>query len=165
MQTLETASPPTAPEPARAARSTVATERARSRASVVATVLVWTPMLLWYAAFRPGLMSSDSITVYSYAVHGGWVDYHPPAYIAAMWLSASVLGSPSLLTLAQSLLLAAAIVAVARSLLRLGVHRFAVYGATAVVAIFRRSAPSPSACGRTCPTQPHFCFSAPVSSI
>ena len=134
MQTLETASPPTAPEPdappARRWRPS-----APGRASVVATVLVWTPMLLWYAAFRPGLMSSDSITVYSYAVHGGWVDYHPPAYIAAMWLSASVLGSPSLLTLAQSLLLAAAIVAVARSLLRLGVHRFAVYGATAVVAI------------------------------
>jgi hypothetical protein len=135
MQTVAaTASPPLPPE---AVAPSVRRWRpsAPGRASVLATALVWLPMLVWYAAFRPGLMSSDSITVYDYAVHGGWVDYHAPAYIAGMWLSTTLTGSPSLLTLAQSLLLAAAIVAVARSLLRLGVHRYAVYGATAVVAL------------------------------
>jgi hypothetical protein len=92
-------------------------------------------MLWWYAAFRPGLMSGDSLAVYDMAKHGNWSDLHPPAYIVAMWVSTTLLGSPSLLTLAQSVLLAAGIVAIARSLLRLGVHRAAVYGTTAVVAL------------------------------
>ena len=52
-----------------------------------------------------------------------------------MWVSTTLFDSPSLLTLGQSLFLAAGIVAVARSLLRLGANRKAVYGVTAVVAV------------------------------
>jgi hypothetical protein len=101
----------------------------------VATALVWLPMLGWYAAFRPGLMSADSLMIYEMAKHGNWLDLQPPAYTAAMWLSTTVFGSPSFLTLGQSLFLAAGIVAVARALLRLGVNRYAVYATTAVVAL------------------------------
>jgi hypothetical protein len=106
-----------------------------SQGAVLATAMVWLPMLGWYAAFRPGLMSADSLSIYDFARHGDWQDLHPPAYIAAMWVSTTLLGSPSLLTLGQSLFLAAGIVAVARALLRLGVHRDAVCVTTALVAL------------------------------
>ena len=41
---------------------------------MLATGLVWLPMLLWYAAFRPGLMSADSLVIYEMAKHGLWLD-------------------------------------------------------------------------------------------
>jgi hypothetical protein len=134
MQTLATESPPAAPEPVAPAERRWRPS-APTRGAALATGLVWLPMLFWYAAFRPGLMSADSLAIYEFAKHGHWVDIQPPAYIAAMWVSTSVFGSPSLLTLAQSLLLAAGIVAVARALIRLGVHRTTVLVVTAVVAL------------------------------
>jgi Family of unknown function (DUF6020) len=134
MQTIATAPPSTTPEPV-ASPQRRWRPSAPPRGSVLATVLVWLPMLGWYAAFRPGLMSFDSVVIYEMAKHGNWLDLQPPAYIAAMWVSTTLLGSPSLLTLGQSLFLAAGIVAVARALLRLGVNRYAVYGTTAVIAL------------------------------
>jgi hypothetical protein len=134
MQTLATESPPAAPEPVAPAERRWRPELP-THGAALATGLVWLPMLGWYVAFRPGIMSGDSIAIYELAKHGHWVDYHPPAYIAAMWVSTSLLGSPSLLTLAQSLLLAASVVAVVHSLLRIGVNRYAVYAVSAVVAL------------------------------
>lgn len=84
------------------------------------TLAVWAPMLLWFAAFRPGIMTPDSLEHWAQATRGGWTDLHPPAYTALMWISAELVGSPSVLTLAQSLFLAAGIVAVARASARLG---------------------------------------------
>jgi hypothetical protein len=134
MQTAATASPPHSLEP-----DAPPQRRWRPppppRGALAATGLVWLPMLAWYAAFRPGLMSADSLQIYEFALHGHWQDQQPPAYIASMWVSHALLGSPSLLTLAQSLLLAASIVAVARALLRLGANRKAVYVVTAIVAL------------------------------
>jgi len=100
----------------------------------VPVLILWTPMLVWFAALRPGLMSSDSIDVWRQATQGPWKDIHPPAYIFANWVSYQVVGSPSLVTLGQSLLLAAAICAVARALLRLGCRTWAVRTAALVVA-------------------------------
>ncbi len=87
-------------------------------------------MLLWFAAFRPGIMTTDSLNHWEQANHGGWVDVQPPAYTAMMSLSAWLTDSPILLTLGQSLFLAAAIAAVARSLVHAGAPR----RATAIVA-------------------------------
>ena len=95
---------------------------------------VWTPMMFWFASFRPGLMSADSLAHWTEATRGGWMDLHPPAYTALMWVSATLAGSPSLLTLSQSLLLAAGIVAVAKALVRLGAPRTATVVTTGVVA-------------------------------
>lgn len=90
-------------------------------------------MLGWFAAVRPGLMSHDSLSAWSQATEGGWVDVHAPAYTAAMWLSWKVVHDPSLVALGQSLLLAAGIVAVARAVLRLGAPPPLVACAAAVV--------------------------------
>lgn len=99
------------------------------------TLLVWMPMVCWYAALRPGLMSSDSLSVWRQATSGDWVDLHPPVYTAAMLLSASIFDHPGLLTLGQSLFLAASVVAVARSLVRLGAPVRALWFATGALAV------------------------------
>lgn len=106
--------------------------RLPTRAAVVATLVTWLPMAAWYLALRPGLMSNDSLVVWRQATHGHWVDFHPPLYTAAMWLSSVVVGGPDLVTLGQSLLLAASMVAVARAVIRLGAP---VAGAGAVLAV------------------------------
>lgn len=92
-------------------------------------------MLGWFAAVRPGIMSADSLEIWRQATQGHWVDLHPPAYTAAMWLSSRLSHDPSLVTLGQSLFLAAAIVAVARAVLRLGAPCAAVAVATGTVAM------------------------------
>ena len=135
MQTVAASSPPLIEEPVASPPTRRWRPTPPSRGSVLATGLVWLPMLVWYAAFRPGIMSADSVAIYEMAKHGHWLDLHPPAYIAAMWVSTTLIGSPSLLTLGQSLFLAAGIVAVARALLRLGVPRSPVYITTAIVAL------------------------------
>jgi len=135
MQTVATPSPPLIEESVAPATRRRWRPAPPTRGAVLATGLVWLPMLVWYAAFRPGIMSADSIVIYEMAKHGHWLDLQPPAYIAAMWVSTTLLGSPTLLALGQSLLLAAGIVAVARALLRLGVPRYPVYVTTAIVAL------------------------------
>lgn len=92
-------------------------------------------MLGWYAALRPGLMSADSLEIWRQATQGNWVDLHPPLYTFAVWLSSLVVHDPSLVTLGQSLFVAAAIVAVARAVRRLGAPASAVAVVTGAVAV------------------------------
>lgn len=99
------------------------------------TLAVWLPMLGWYAALRPGMMTTDSLNIWRQVTEGDWVDLHPPAYTAAVWLSSVFAGGPDLATLGQSLFLAASIVAVARSVLRLGAPRPAVGAVVGVLAV------------------------------
>lgn len=94
----------------------------------------WLPMLWWFAAFRPGLMSADSLESWAQATGGTWVDLQPPIYTAAMWLSDALVGSPSLLTLGQSLFLAAGIAATGRAVVHAGADRRLVVGLCAAVA-------------------------------
>src|SRR5262245_4814972 len=101
---------------------------------VLATLVLWLPMVVWFAALRPGLMSSDSIDVWGQATQGPWKDIHPPAYVFVNWVSSEAVGSPSLVVLGQSLFLAAAICAVARALLGFGCRTWAVVASAVVVA-------------------------------
>lgn len=116
------------------ARDGMAARLRPERAAVVATFLAWLPMLGWYAALRPGLMSADSLAVWGQATRGGWVDIQAPAYTAAVWLSAQIVGGPDLVTLGQSLFLAAALVAVARAVVRMGAPLRPVVVVTAAAA-------------------------------
>src|SRR5215207_846601 len=97
------------------------------------SLLAWLPMLLWLAAFFPGLMSADSLAIWQQATEGGWRDVHPPIYTAAMWVSAHTVDSPVLLTLAQSWFLAFAIVSVALACIRAGANRRLVIVVTAIL--------------------------------
>jgi hypothetical protein len=105
------------------------------RTSIWLTLAAWAPSLVWFAALRPGLMSGDSLSEWQQATGGHWVDLHPPVYTAAMWVSDRLGGGPSLLTVSQSLLLAAAVVAVARAMVRLGGRPWAVATCAAVVVV------------------------------
>ena len=103
------------------------------RPALSLTLAAWVPSLLWFAALQPGLMSADSLAVWQQATDGPWVDLHPPAYTAAMWVSGAVIGSPALLTLAQSLFLVYAIISVALASDRAGANRTLNGVLTAVV--------------------------------
>lgn len=105
------------------------------RSSVRLTLLAWAPMLFWYAAVRPGLLSADSLLVWGQVVFGHWVDYHPPLYTAAVWVSAHLVHGPDLVTLGQSLLLVASIVSMTRATRRLGSPLAAVAAAAAVLVV------------------------------
>ena len=98
---------------------------------------MWLPLLLWFLAFAPGIMTADSLNVYHQAISGTarWVDWHPPVNMAAMWVSVQLTDGPALVTLAQSLLLAGGMLAVARASMRAGANRIGVVVVTALLAV------------------------------
>lgn len=71
-------------------------------------------------------MSSDSIGSWRQAATGTITDDITPSYTALMKLSQLMTGSPSALTLGQQALLASSVVAVATSLVHIGVRRWLV---------------------------------------
>lgn len=97
------------------------------------TALAWAPLLLWFAAFKPGIMSADSLGSWWQASTGNVSDDITPSYTALMKLSLVLTDSPSALAIGQQLLLASAFVAVAAALVHLGVHRWLVIACTAVL--------------------------------
>ena len=110
-------------------------ERAhRARWAWLGTAVLWIPLFLWFLGNRPGFMTFDSLDVWRQVVTNDWEDTHPIAYVFAMWLSRSLIGSPSLLTVAQTLYMAAALALLARSLIRAGSHRVVTYVVVGIVA-------------------------------
>jgi hypothetical protein len=98
------------------------------------TMALWVPMFVWFLGNRPGFMTFDSFDVWRQASTGHWEDTHPVAYVLAMKVSEIVLGSASLLTLGQSLYVAAGLALLCRSLVRAGCHRGVTYAVGAIVA-------------------------------
>ncbi|MFI6811589.1 hypothetical protein ACIBG7_04225 [Nonomuraea sp. NPDC050328] len=77
-------------------------------------------LLLWWAAFYPGLFSRDSVLYLSHTLAGPWVSDHSVLYDALMWLSFTVTGDLGAVTLLQTTAMAAALTFLAQSLKRLG---------------------------------------------
>ncbi len=102
---------------------------------VGATTLLSLPLFLWWLAFRPGIMSADSLGVWQQVVTGEWHDIHPPLYVAVMWLSNLVFDSPSGLTVGQQVFLASGIAGVSFSLIRLGTSRSLTWAIAAAVSM------------------------------
>jgi hypothetical protein len=122
---LAESGPASEANPARPQR--VVTERARRIATfVVLTALAWLPLFFWYAAFRPGIMSADSLGSWWQASTGRVTDDIAPTYTFLMYVSQRLVGSPSGLALFQQALLASSFVAVGWSLVHLGVRRWVV---------------------------------------
>jgi hypothetical protein len=95
----------------------------RARWSIAGTAVLWLPFLLWFLGNRPGFMTFDSFDVWRQAVNNDWEDTHPIAYVMAMKLSQLIIGTPSLLTFAQTIYMAIALGLLCRALLRAGCHR------------------------------------------
>ena len=79
-------------------------------------------LLLWWAAFYPGLMSYDSFDYTWEVTTGHWVDDHSIAYDAAVWLSLNITGDYAVLTLLQTLVTAAIL-----GYLAAGMRKFAIH--------------------------------------
>lgn len=105
-------------------------ERRRLPLAVYAATQV--VFLLWWAAFYPGGMSYDSVSYVWHVTTGHWMSNHSVAYDALVWLSLQLTGDLSLLTLAQSVAMAAALAYVAVTLRQFGVR--GRWSATAAVA-------------------------------
>lgn len=77
--------------------------------------------LLWWAAFYPGGMSYDSISYVWHVTTGHWMSNHSVAYDGLVWLSLQTTGDLAILTLAQSIAMAAALAYVTVTLRQFGV--------------------------------------------
>ncbi|SEG86361.1 hypothetical protein SAMN05216223_11775 [Actinacidiphila yanglinensis] len=87
----------------------------------------------WWAAFRPGLISGDSLT-YLYEVSTShWRSDHSVAYDALLWISLQLTGGIAALTFAQTIAMAAALAYVSVALRDLGVR--GRWGLLAVVVV------------------------------
>lgn len=111
------------------------TEQPTRRSFLTTATMLWLPSVFWLAALRPGLMSPDSIDQWHQAVHGHWVDSHPPAYTALLWISYRLSGSPFLIAMVQTATIALALTALGFAVRRLGASRRAVALLSAVLVL------------------------------
>ena len=98
-------------------------------------LVLWVPMLVWFLAFKPGIMTNDSIDVWGQVLSGVWVDWHPPVYTAFQWVSYQLVGSPALATLVQTLALAWAMSRLLRVAVQIGLPAVPVWAFGALVAL------------------------------
>lgn len=77
-------------------------------------------LLLWWAAFYPGLMSYDSISYVWHVTTGHWMANHSVAYDGLVWLSLRLTGDLGALTLAQTVAMSGALAYAASALRELG---------------------------------------------
>ncbi|MEU6996861.1 hypothetical protein [Nonomuraea sp. NPDC046570] len=80
-------------------------------------------LLLWWAAYYPGLFSRDSVLYLSHTIVGPWVSDHSVLYDAMLWVSVKTTGDLSAVTFLQTTAMAAAITWLCESLKALGAPR------------------------------------------
>lgn len=116
--------PDTARAPGRVRRLAGAAAR-RGPASLQVPALTYLAcqsiLLLWWAAFYPGLTSFDSVTYLLHVTTGPWVSNHSVLYDALLWVSLHATGGVGALTLAQTAAVAAALAYTVVAFRRLGV--------------------------------------------
>ena len=100
----------------------------------LAPLVVSLPILFWFAAFHPAVMTNDSLAIWKQATQGRVIDGGSPLYIGLAWASSLVVGSPSLLIFGQIILLAISFCEVTRALIRLGVPRWFMWAVTGLAA-------------------------------
>jgi hypothetical protein len=92
--------------------------------------------LCWWVAFYPGLTSYDSVAYVWQVTTDNWSTNHSVLYSALVWVSLQVTGGLSLLTLAQTVAMAAGIAYAVAGLRALGVPgRWLAAAAVAVAAL------------------------------
>lgn len=108
----------------------------RARLPLAVAAVCEAVLLLWWLAFYPGLMSFDSITYVWQVTTGHWRSDHAVAYDVLVWLSLQATGGLAVLTLLQTLALAASLGYVCHGLRTLGVRgRWAAAAPLAVVLV------------------------------
>ena len=95
-------------------------------------------LLAWWLAFFPVLVTPDSITYVYEATTNHWATDHSVVYDAAIWLSLQTTHGVGLLTLLQTIALAAVLAYIAGGLRQLGANAWA----TAIVPVLVLLSPS-----------------------
>jgi len=83
------------------------------RSLLVVFPLLWAPLLVWWLAFYPALSTPDSVNSWEQIQTGAWTSHHPPPFTALLWLFTRFTSSPWVLSLAQTVAMAAALAALA----------------------------------------------------
>lgn len=91
------------------------------RMPLVVYVVTQLGFLFWWVALYPGLFTFDSVTYMWQVTTSNWTTTHSILYDALLWLSLQASGGVELLTLAQTVAVAAAITYAAMGIRALGV--------------------------------------------
>jgi hypothetical protein len=94
----------------------------RNRFGLSVFGLTWLVLLLWWAAYFPGLFSPDSIAYIWQVTTGHWDTHHSVLYDGLVWVSLYSTGGLAALTLAQTAITAASLGFAATALRRIGVQ-------------------------------------------
>jgi len=71
--------------------------------------LLLAPLLVWWLAFFPALSTADSVNSWNQIRTGHWDSHHPPPFTGLFWLFTRFTDSPWVMSLAQSIAMAAAL--------------------------------------------------------
>ncbi|NUS17844.1 MAG: hypothetical protein HOY69_41695, partial [Streptomyces sp.] len=124
------------PAPSTALRRAVDRVPQPARLPVAVAAACEAVLLLWWLAFYPGLMSFDTVTYVWQVTTGHWRSDHAVAYDVLVWLSLQLTNGLGVLTLLQTLVLAASLGYACHGLRALGVRgRWAALAALAVVVV------------------------------
>jgi hypothetical protein len=104
------------------------------RVPLLVFTICQTIFLAWWAAFFPGLMSSDSLAYVAHGQSGHWSAAHSVLYDALVWLSLQATGDLAALTLLQSVAMSAALAHAVASLRELRVPQWWLAVAAIVIA-------------------------------
>ncbi|MGI9585677.1 MAG: DUF6020 family protein [Acidimicrobiia bacterium] len=93
------------------------------------------PLLVWWAGWFPGIMSSDSIDQWNQALTFDFYSIHPITHTASLWAVSAVWESPGAVALVQVVLTAGLLALVSRRLVQLGVYQWLAIGSVWVIAM------------------------------
>jgi len=104
-----------------------------ARAFLIGAISVL-PLLVWWAGWYPGFLSSDSVDQVGQAFRFDFANFHPIAHTASIWLLTIAWETPAAVTLVQLLVMAGILALAARRLSQLGVPFWLAGGAAIVIA-------------------------------
>jgi hypothetical protein len=111
-------------------------ERPLWRLGAVTAAVTQAVLLFWWLGFYPGTLSFDSVAYVWQVSTGNWTTQHSTVYNALVWLSLRATGQLALLTLAQTVALAAGLAYAVVGLRRIGAPgRWVFVAAVAVVCV------------------------------
>ena len=102
---------------------------ARSDRALVLGWLSAVPLLIWWAGWFPGFLSTDSIDQLGQVDRFDFFNFHPIFHTFSMWVVTRIWDHPGAVTLVQVLLLAGLLGFVARRLVQVGVPWWLAVGA------------------------------------
>ncbi|HSG80201.1 MAG TPA: DUF6020 family protein [Acidimicrobiia bacterium] len=114
--------------------ATADTTAARPVAPLLLAGLAVIPLLVWWAGWYPGILTSDSVDQLGQVERFEFFNYHPWFHTFSMWLVTRVWDSAGVVSLAQVLATGGLFVVVSRRLIAIGVSTRLAIGTVLVVA-------------------------------